>query len=148
MIFSGKRIDEISAENIKGLLEAGVPEGKEVDYKQNLPANDNEGKKEFLADVSSFANTTGGDLIFGIREENLIPVEICGLPNLNPDIDIQRLENMIRDGIDPQLPNRRQYARPRRIIPRLHRSHFNSNHWHVSRFRSRYHVYENRELYR
>lgn len=103
MIFSGKRIDEISAENIKGLLEAGVPEGKEVDYKQNLPANDNEGKKEFLADVSSFANTTGGYLIFGIREENLIPVEICGLPNLNPDIDIQRLENMIRDGIDPRI---------------------------------------------
>lgn len=104
MVFAGKRIFEISADDIRGLLVAGVPEGKEVDYKQNLPASDNEGKKEFLADVSSFANTTGGYLIFGIKEENLIPVDICGLPNLNPDIDILRFENMIRDGIDPRIP--------------------------------------------
>jgi hypothetical protein len=105
MIFSGKGIDKISADDILGLVEAGVPEGKEVDYKQNMPANDNDGKKEFLADVSSFANTTGGYLIFGVREKNLIPIDVCGLPITNPDVEIQRLENMIRDGIDPRIPS-------------------------------------------
>lgn len=105
MIFSGRRIEDISVDDMRVLVESGVPEGKEIDYKQTLPTNDNEGKREFLADVSSFANTAGGYLVFGIREENMIPVEMCGLSIPNTDLEIQRLENMIRDGIDPRIPS-------------------------------------------
>jgi predicted HTH transcriptional regulator len=31
------------------------------------------------ADVSSFANASGGDIIYGVREQSGISVDICGL---------------------------------------------------------------------
>ena len=42
-------------------------------YKQKFPTNSDVDRKEFLADISSFANASGGDLVFGITEENGSP---------------------------------------------------------------------------
>jgi len=64
-----------------------------------------EDKKEFLADVSSFANALGGDLIIGIIEENGIPIELVGLKITNLDEEIRKIESIIRDGITPKIPN-------------------------------------------
>jgi predicted HTH transcriptional regulator len=35
-------------------------------------------RKEFLADVSSFANTDGGMMIFGISEASGLPIQANG----------------------------------------------------------------------
>ncbi len=43
-----------------GLIEAGVPEGILVEYKRQTYARNNDGVKECLKDVSSFANSAGG----------------------------------------------------------------------------------------
>ena len=80
-----------------------VSESKIIEYKEILPENSNSKRKEFLADVSSFANATGGYLIYGIKEESGIPVEVCGLAGINPDAEILRLESMIRDGLKPRI---------------------------------------------
>jgi hypothetical protein len=80
-----------------------VPESKTLDYKEQLPDNSDEHKKEFLADVSSFANADGGNLIYGIKEEKGIPVEIKGVEIENPDREIQRFENLIRDCLEPRI---------------------------------------------
>ncbi len=53
-----KRFDEISYADIQELANAEIPEGKTVEYKEFLPDDSYDGKKEFLADISSFANTT------------------------------------------------------------------------------------------
>jgi hypothetical protein len=74
-----------------------------IDYKQELPGNSDSEKKDFLADVSSFANAAGGDLVYGMKEENGIPTDLCGLQDIDPDAEIQRLEQIIQDGIQPRI---------------------------------------------
>ena len=66
--------------------------------------NSDKDKKEFLYDISSFANTSGGHLIFGVKENNGVPTEICGLDIPDADAVILQLENKIRDGIAPRIP--------------------------------------------
>jgi predicted HTH transcriptional regulator len=77
--------------DLQRLIDDGVPEGREIDYKLDLTVGTDEQKKEFLADVSSFANTVGGTLYIGIREENLLPVELVGLSVADQDLEIQRI---------------------------------------------------------
>ncbi|MCD6594362.1 ATP-binding protein, partial [bacterium] len=64
-----KNIDQISEEDLQALIDNSVLEGKTIEYKQSLPGNSDSDKKEFLADISSFANASGGDLIYGILED-------------------------------------------------------------------------------
>jgi hypothetical protein len=87
------------------LVDNQVSEIKNIEYKQSLPGGTDSDKKEFLADVSSFANAAGGDLIFGIREELGVPKELCGLSDIDPDAEILRLESIIRDGVAPRIPD-------------------------------------------
>jgi hypothetical protein len=98
-----KPIESIQESDLRSLVDDHVPEGKTIDYKEALPDNSDKCKKEFLADVSSFANASGGYLIFGIREESGLPAEICGLETKNPDSERLRLESIIRDGMEPRI---------------------------------------------
>jgi hypothetical protein len=62
-------------------------------------------KKEFLADVSALANSGGGDLVIGIREESGEAVEVVGMDLEDPDAELNKLENILRDCLEPRLPN-------------------------------------------
>lgn len=98
-----KRLEKIELGDLKELQSNAVSEGKTIEYKQKLPTNSDGDKKEFLADVSSFANASGGDLIFGITEENGTPKNIDGIEVTNVDEEIRKYENIIRDGIEPRI---------------------------------------------
>ena len=105
-----KPLDRISKEDIDALVADEVSEGKTLEYKQQLPGGTDSEKKEFLADVSSFANASGGDLLYGIEEQRDasekqtgIPSAAPGLAGVNADAEILRLENMVRDGIEPRI---------------------------------------------
>lgn len=65
-----KKIDDITIDDIKLLIVNSVCESKSLEYKKELHIENDADKKEFLADVSSFANSTGGDIIFGIEEDD------------------------------------------------------------------------------
>lgn len=101
----------IVAHHVQALVDNAVREGKTIEYKEQLPGNRDDDKKEFLADVSSFANAAGGDLLFGISEARDangrptgIPSAAPGLASINADQEIRRLESIIRDGIEPRIP--------------------------------------------
>ncbi len=98
-----KNIDQITEEDLQALIDNSVLEGKTIEYKQSLPSNQDSNKKEFLADVSSFANASGGDLIYGITESGGTPRKLEGLTIENVDLEISRLESMLRDGIEPRI---------------------------------------------
>lgn len=104
MAFDNRALEAIDESDLQALIDDGVAEGKTIEYKQELPGNDHEAVREFLSDVSSFANAAGGHLIFGVREDGGLPVEIDGLQNINVDQVKQRLENSIRDNMEPRLP--------------------------------------------
>jgi hypothetical protein len=101
-----KPLDNIKEEDLKELIENHVIEKKDLDYKLSLPSSRDGDKKEFLADIVSFANTSGGDIIYGIAQDNSTgyPNELSGIDLPNKDQEILRLESIIRDGIEPRMP--------------------------------------------
>src|ERR1039457_6130841 len=97
-----KPIDEITEADLSDLVNAGVAERKTLDYKQQLPETNDAGKRELLADVSSFANTAGGDLVFGVTESAGVPTGIPGVQIGDTDQEILRFDSIIRDGLSPR----------------------------------------------
>lgn len=98
-----KPLEQVAEKDLQSLIDNAVSEGKTIEYKKTLQINSDSDKKEFLADVSSFANASGGDLIFGISAENETPKILVGI-----DIaasEITRIESIIRDGIELRLPS-------------------------------------------
>lgn len=105
MTLSGRPLHSITEEDLDALISDRRAEGKTIDYKLTLPRSNRDGKKEFLADVSSFANASGGDIVFGIQENAGLPTALPGVESADPDADILRLESTLRDGIDPRIPS-------------------------------------------
>ncbi len=105
-----QQFDLIDSIGIENLITGEVAESKTLEYKQKLPGSSDDDRKEFLADVSAFANTSGGDLIYGISEQRDsnsktmgIPDKAEGLANCNADEEIRRLHSMIQDGLAPRI---------------------------------------------
>jgi hypothetical protein len=96
-------LHEINESSLLKLTTNGEPEGKTIDYKRDQVGKSDNDKKEFLYDISSFTNTLGGDLLFGMEENQGIPTNLVGLPGIDPDAEILRLEQMARDGIRPPI---------------------------------------------
>ena len=105
-----KPFDGITKEDIDALIPNEVREGRTVEYKSILPGGSDSDKKEFLADASSFANASGGDLLYGMEEDDGKPVAATGLADINVDAEILRLDNILRDGLDPRIPGLRMRA--------------------------------------
>jgi predicted HTH transcriptional regulator len=98
-----KRLSEITADDILRLVENGRTEDRDLDFKRDLYGAADEDKRELLADISSFANLSGGDLIIGIQDVNGIASAATAVELANPDAEILRLESIIRDGLEPRL---------------------------------------------
>ena len=104
MALENKRADQTTERDLDALIENGVSEGTTIDYKESLYGPLDDDKREFLFDVTSFANAAGGHLVIGMKEEEGLPTDLCGLENLNADEVKLRFENMLRDNIKPRLP--------------------------------------------
>jgi Predicted transcriptional regulator containing an HTH domain and an uncharacterized domain shared with the mammalian protein Schlafen len=98
-----KSISEINEDDILQLRENSVPEGRSIEYKEYLPGSNDENKKEFLADISSFANCDGGIVFFGVKEEKGIPIDIPGVDIEDDDKLILQYDSIIRDSIVPRI---------------------------------------------
>ncbi len=103
-----KPIEQVAEADLLTLIENGVSEWKTIDYKLTLPGKSDGDRKEFLGDVSSFANASGGHLVYGMREEvregRKVPVELSGVESGDADAAVLSCESSIRDGIRPRIP--------------------------------------------
>ena len=68
MTLRGVPLDSVTEAHLRALVSAGVAEGREIEFKLELPGGSDADKKEFLADVCSFANAGGGDILYGVKE--------------------------------------------------------------------------------
>ena len=78
MSLDRKPLDSVSAQDLQELVDDQVIEQKTLEYKRDLPGKTDSDRKEFLCDVSSFANTASGHIVYGIREEDGKPAEVIG----------------------------------------------------------------------
>ncbi len=101
-----KELDQITSIDFQDLVAHQVREGKTLEYKKEFPTGNDDSVKKFLAGVSAMANTSGGDFIIGVEAKNDgVAVAVPGVPLTNLDQDELRLENWIRDCIEPRLPH-------------------------------------------
>ena len=59
-------LDQINEAQLQRLRDGRASETREIDYKRQSYGNADKDHGEFLADVSSFANTAGGDIVIGM----------------------------------------------------------------------------------
>ncbi|MBI1747197.1 MAG: ATP-binding protein [Acidobacteria bacterium] len=104
MSLQNKPLIEITESDLQSLIDNAYSEMKVIEYKQLLPGGGDAERKEFLADVSSFANAVGGDLIYGMAANKGMPTDICGVSASDVDGLILSLESRIRDGLAPRIP--------------------------------------------
>jgi len=95
----------VQQSDIEKLLIDQETEGPSLDFKQSMPPNwDSSSKNSFLADVSAFANASGGDLIYGIGEDGEGRATSIEPLIGNPDALAMQLQNFLRDLVEPRIP--------------------------------------------
>lgn len=98
-----KHLKDIAEADLIALISNKVAEGRSIDYKRTLPGGSDGEKKEFLADVSSFANTSGGDLVYGMEESAGLPTAIVGLGSSDLDAEKRRMDSILAAGLSPRV---------------------------------------------
>ena len=97
------QLSSINENHLHDLVAGDVRESRSIEFKAKLVEGTDSEKKEFLADVSALANCGGGDLIFGIEEDQGVAAAVVGLASFDPDRDGLRIESILRDGIAPRI---------------------------------------------
>lgn len=104
-------LDRISEADLRRLLSMGVAKSSYLDYKQDTYGDAGNDRSEFLADISSFANTLGGDLVIGVAEANGSPTALTPFAG-NSDAEKRRLEQIALSGLEPRITNLRIHSVP------------------------------------
>lgn len=93
-----------SLPEIQALIDDKVQESLHLDYKEARAVGKTSKQKfDFAKDVSSFANSDGGVLIYGIKEKGHLPISITGIDHLQ--FTKEFLEQTIRTNISQPIPN-------------------------------------------
>lgn len=95
--------DGIDADGLKAICVEGWQESSSLDFKRELPAKDDRGRQEFLKDICAFANSEGGDLIFGISEVDGEAKGIAPIATEASDVAIRRLGQVLDAGLEPRI---------------------------------------------
>ena len=105
-----KALDQIEKSDIERLISDEVREGRTIEYKESLCIGNDREKKEFLADISSFGNAGGGDILFGVREKRDEDGKSTGTAEAIPGLELSnidettlQIENIVRNGLSPRL---------------------------------------------
>lgn len=106
MTLQHKLLKDLTESDLQELIDNKIREDKQWDYKRQQIGKTEGEKKEFLQDVCSFANATGGHMILGVDEgegvERGLPVKLVGF-TVNVDEEISRLQNILLNGIEPRI---------------------------------------------
>ena len=97
-------LEKIDQSHLQRLIDGQAAESREIDYKSQTYGGSDKERAEFLADISSFANAVGGDLIIGMAATSGAPTAFTPFTG-DFDAECLRLENMARTGLEPRISN-------------------------------------------
>ncbi|HBY61268.1 MAG TPA: hypothetical protein DEH78_15720 [Solibacterales bacterium] len=103
MALFDKQLESLTEDDLLSLVENQVREGYQIEYKQAVSFKEKQDKLDFLAGITSFANTVGGDFLIGVSETSGLPVSVLGWDAVDVDREKQRIENLLRDSVEPRL---------------------------------------------
>lgn len=106
MSLLGIPLDKISEADIQRLIQMGIAESPYMDFKLESYGDGGDDRSEFLADISSFANTLGGDLVIGVAEAKGLPTALTVFTG-DCDVEMRRLEQIAISGLEPRISNLR-----------------------------------------
>lgn len=95
-------LDQIDEAQLRRLIDGKASETRDIEYKRDTYGNMDKDYGEYLADISSFANTAGGDIIVGLAAKAGVPTSLSAL-HIDPDAEILRLENIALSGLQPRI---------------------------------------------
>lgn len=106
------RLIETSEADIRRLITDRVQEGPHLDFKRDLPvAWDSSAKHELLADVTAFANSGGGDIVYGVEENAAAEAfAVCPLKLASVDQEVRRIQDFLLNLSEPRLPSVQVHA--------------------------------------
>jgi predicted HTH transcriptional regulator len=103
MALFDKQLELITEGDVLSLVENQEREGYQIEYKQAVAFQNELDKREFLAAVTSFANSIGGDLVIGMTAKGGLPDGVPGWEGVDVDQEKLRIENLLRDGVEPRI---------------------------------------------
>jgi len=103
MALFDKQLDLVTEGDLNFLVENREREGYQIEYKRSVSFGQKQDKLDFLASITSFANTVGGDLLIGVAASDGVPDAITGWVGVNLDQEKLRIENLLRDQVEPRV---------------------------------------------
>lgn len=98
-----KNLANILPEDVEALIANAASESTTLEFKRDLPGGADDAKREFLADASALANTSGGDILYGIEEQDGCASAITGIGINDIDAEVLRLGNILNSGLEPRI---------------------------------------------
>lgn len=114
----GKRLSDITPEDVRRLITETVPESGDIEFKAELPAKTGQdpwykdqtkvgdkARNEILEELVGFANAYGGTVVVGMEETRTKPPRAKTIRLIPSCHDLaERFRLFARDCIDPQIP--------------------------------------------
>lgn len=94
---------QIDEPTLRRLCNERCPESQTVEFKRELPKPDDKGRHELLKDVCALANADGGDLLYGVADEQGCAKDIAPITDFGADAAKRRLAQIIEAGVEPRL---------------------------------------------
>src|SRR5229473_1415607 len=104
-----KAIDNITESDLQALVNEGRREDSQLEFKLTLSGSTDDEKREFLKDVSAMANSQGGDIIYGIREDRTTPedagkaAELVGINGAGADATKLWMFELLNSSIEDRI---------------------------------------------
>lgn len=90
--------------HLTALVDARQGENTYLDFKRDLPGRDARGTQDLLADVSAFANSSGGDLLYGMDEDGEGQAGAIVPQVGNMDDEARRIQDVLTHSLEPRVP--------------------------------------------
>lgn len=112
-MWEDKRLRDITEADVRQLVNTGLEEHLQLEYKSALYESSDRGGKESLLDICMFANAGGGVLLIGIAERRDAQGQPTGSPDPdaplgvnvpNPEMVLQSYDSRVLANIEDRLP--------------------------------------------